>query len=146
MNRFTLRELKEFYENSLEYMKGHNKFYMIKRLYTELLDYENYDDNSFSDKLIIHWNIIKFLFIDYKSIGIISSVKRKLLYNTLNKTKRSLSILLRNDDLFTEDNIFINVSDESENMVSDVYGYLNSINDEIIEELIGNYKLYNMRK
>lgn len=146
MNRFTLRELKEFYENSLEYMKSHNKFYIIKRLYTELLDYENYDDNSFYDKLIIHWNIIKFLFIDYKSVRIIIDTKRKLLYNTLNKTKRSLSILLKNDDLFTEDNIFINVSDESENMVSDVYGYLNSINDEIIEELIGNYKLYNMRK
>lgn len=146
MNLFALRELKEFYENSFEYIKIYNKFYIIKRLYTELLDYENYDDTSFSDKLIIHWNIIKFLFINYKSIGIISNVKRKPLYDTLNKIKHSTSIHLKNDDLFTEDNIFINVSDESENMVSDVYGYLNSINDEIIEELIGNYKLYNMRK
>lgn len=146
MNLFTLRELKEFYENSFEYMKIYNKFYMIKRLYTELLDYENYDDNSFSDKLIIHWNIIKFLFIDYKSIGIISSVKRKSLYDTLNKIKHSTFIHLKNDDMFTEDNIFINVSDESQNMISNVYGYLNSIDDEIIEELIANYKLYNMRK
>lgn len=121
MNLFTLRELREFYENSLKYIKTYNKFYIIKRLYTELLDYENYDDNSFSDKLIIHWNIIKFLFIDYKSIGIIIDIKRKLLYNTLNKTKHSLSIPLRNDDLFTEDNIFIAVGNELENMIIDVY-------------------------
>ena len=146
MNLFTLKELKEFYGNALEYLKKYKKFYFIKRLYIALLYYNDYDLHSFLDKLIIHYNIIKFLFIDYKSVRIIIDTKRKLLYNTLNKTKHSLSILLKNDDLFTEDNIFINVSDESENMVSDVYGYLNSINDEIIEELIGNYKLYNMRK
>ena len=146
MNLFTLRELKEFYGNALEYLKKYKKFYFIKRLYKELLDYNDYDHNSIFDKLIIHYNIIKFIFIDYKSVGIIIDAKRKSLYNVLNKTKYSLSINLKNDELFTENNIFINVSDEALNMISNVYGYLNDTDDDIVENLIGNYKLYNMRK
>lgn len=146
MNIFTLKELKEFYRNALEYLKKYKKFYFIKRLYIALLYYNDYDLHSFLDKLILHWNIIKFLFIDYKSVKIIIDIKRKQLYDVLNKTKHSSFIHLKNDDLFTEDNIFINVDDELVNMISNVYGYLNNIDDEIVEELIGNYKLYNMRK
>ncbi len=144
MNLFTLRELKEFYTDALKYMKKYNHFYLIKRLYNTVLDYESYNENSFFDKLIINWNIIKFLFINYKSVRIIIDTKRKLVYDILNKVKHSLSINLKDDDFFTEDNIFINVSDESKEMISDVYYYLRHNDDEIVEESIANYKLYNM--